>query len=408
MLGAFFLILVLFVITQGLFSSLSKKHSFFSKRLMNQLFWYHIVFLGIYYSYTIFNRSDSKAYFDRPQREDWNWLDFFGTSTTFIDFMAYPFINFLGFNYEMMMVLFAWMGYLGFVYAYLFFRENIPVKITVFKNFDLLTLILFFPNMHFWTASLGKGAPIFLGLMMFAYAIKTPKSRLVPLILGSLLIYYIRPHVFMFVAVGTVLGYMSGKEKISFGRKLFIYIALIGGLVLVQDTILGVAGLEGSEDLVEGFEDFSADRSESLSSSGSGVDMSSYPLPVKLFTFWFRPLFFDAPGILGLITSVENLMYLLLFVKILKKDFITFIKNSTVVVKMSLVVFFLSSFAMTFVMSNLGIIMRQKSMVMYFAFFVIYYYLAQKKYDKIMRLRKFKRIRELELKKDISTALDVT
>jgi len=377
---------------------MAKRHAFFSKKLMNQLFWYHIVFLGIYYSYTIFNRSDSKMYFSRPQRDGWNWFDFFGTSTTFIDFLAYPFINFLGFNYEMMMVLFAWMGYLGFVYAYLFFRENIPVKITVFKNFDLLTLILFFPNMHFWTASLGKGAPIFLGLMMFAYAIKSPKSRLVTLILGSLLIYYIRPHVFMFVAVGTVLGYMSGKEKISFGRKLFIYIALIGGLVLVQDTILGVAGLEGSEDLIEGFEDFSEDRSASLGTSGSGVSMASYPLPLKFFTFWFRPLFFDAPGILGLITSVENLMYLLLFFKILKRDFITFIKNSTVVVKMSLVVFFLSSFAMTFVMSNLGIIMRQKSMVMYFAFFVIYYYLAQKKYDKIMRLRKLKRARELELR----------
>jgi len=400
MLGAFFLILILFLITQGLFSSLSKKHAFFSKKLMNQLFWYHIVFLGIYYSYTIFNRSDSKAYFDRPQREGWNWFDYFGTSTTFIDFLSYPFINFLGFNYEMMMVLFAWMGYLGFVYAYLFFRENIPVKITVFKNFDLLTLILFFPNMHFWTASLGKGAPIFLGLMMFAYAIKSTKSRLMTLIIGSILIYFIRPHIFLFVAVGTVLGYMSGKEKISFGRKLFIYIVMIGGLLLVQDTILGVAGLEDSENLVEGFEDFSEDRSESLSSSGSGVDMSSYSLPVKLFTFWFRPLFFDAPGILGLITSVENLMYLLLFIKILKKDFITFIKNSTVVVKMSLVVFFLSSFAMTFVMSNLGIIMRQKSMVMYFAFFVIYYYLAQKKYDKILRLKKLKHARELELKQE--------
>jgi hypothetical protein len=400
MLGAFFLILVLFLITQGLFSSLSKKHAFFSKKLMNQLFWYHIVFLGIYYSYTIFNRSDSKMYFSRPQREDWSWFDFFGTSTTFIDFISYPFINFLGFNYEMMMVLFAWMGYLGFVYAYLFFRENIPVKITVFKNFDLLTLILFFPNMHFWTASLGKGAPIFLGLMIFAYAIKSTKSRLMTLILGSILIYFIRPHVFFFVAVGTLLGYMSGKEKISFGRKLFVYIVMIGGLWLAQDQILGVVGLEDSENLVEGFEDFSEDRSDSLSSSGSGVDMASYPLPLKLFTFWFRPLFFDAPGILGLITSVENLMYLLLFVKILKKDFITFIKNSTVVVKMSLVIFFLTSFAMTFVMSNLGIIMRQKSMVMYFAFFVIYYYLAQKKYDKILRLRKLKRARELELKKE--------
>jgi len=368
---------------------------------MNYLFWYHLLFLGVYYVYTIFNRSDSIAYFDKVDLGSQNWFDYFGTSTTFIDFLSYPFINFLGFNYEMMMVLFAWMGYLGFVYAYLFFRENIPVKITVFKRFDLLTLILFFPNMHFWTASLGKGAPIFLGLMLFAYAIKDPKSRIVTLILGSILIYYIRPHVFLFVAVGTVLGYMSGKEKISFGKKLFIYIVMIGGLWLVQDQILGVVGLEGSEDLVEGFEDFSAERSESLSSSaGSGVDMASYPLPLKLFTFWFRPLFFDAPGILGLITSVENLMYLLLFVKILKKDFITFIKNSTVVVKMSLVIFFLSSFAMTFVMSNLGIIMRQKSMVMYFAFFVIYYYLAQKKYDKIMRLKKLKRSRELELKKE--------
>jgi hypothetical protein len=401
MLGAFFLILLLLLINQGLFSSLAKKHPFFSKKLMNYLFWYHLLFLGVYYVYTIFNRSDSIAYFDKVDLGSQNWFDYFGTSTTFIDFLSYPFINFLGFNYEMMMVLFAWMGYLGFVYAYLFFRENIPVKITVFKRFDLLTLILFFPNMHFWTASLGKGAPIFLGLMLFAYAIKDPKSRIVTLILGSILIYYIRPHVFLFVAVGTVLGYMSGKEKISFGKKLFIYIVMIGGLWLVQDQILGVVGLEGSEDLVEGFEDFSAERSESLSSSaGSGVDMASYPLPLKLFTFWFRPLFFDAPGILGLITSVENLMYLLLFVKILKKDFITFIKNSTVVVKMSLVIFFLSSFAMTFVMSNLGIIMRQKSMVMYFAFFVIYYYLAQKKYDKIMRLKKLKRSRELELKKE--------
>jgi len=164
-----------------------------------------------------------------------------------------------------------------------------------------------------------------------------------------------------------------------------------------------VAGLEGSEDLTEDFSQFSEGRSDKLSSSGSGVDMSGYPLPLKFFTFWFRPLFFDAPGILGLITSVENLMYLLLFIKILKKDFIKFVKNSPIAVKMSLVVFLLASFAMTFVMSNLGIIMRQKSMVMYFAFFVIYYYLAQKKYDKIIRLKKLRRVREVELEKDVAT-----
>ena len=270
MLGALLLILFLLLITQGIFNNFKKQHKFFSKNLMNQLFSYHFFFGLVYYLYAFFNRSDSRAYYERPQNPNLSWFDFFGTGTTFIDFLSYPFIKYLGFNYEMMMVLFTWMGYLGFVYAYLFFRENIPIKITVFKNFDLLILILFFPNMHFWTASLGKGAPIFLGLMMFAYSIKNPKSRIIPLILGSFLIYFIRPHVFLFVAVGTVLGYMSGKEKISFGRKLLIYIAMIGGLILVQDQILGVVGLENSEDLIGGFEDFSEDRSESLSESGSG------------------------------------------------------------------------------------------------------------------------------------------
>ena len=166
---------------------------------------------------------------------------------------------------------------------------------------------------------------------------------------------------------------------------------MIGGLILVQDQILAVAGLEGSDDLLSDFEEFSDDRGGELAKSGSGVDMSSYPLPLKLFTFWFRPLFFDAPGLLGLIVSVENLIYLLLFIKILKKDFIKFLKKSNIVVKMSITVFFLSSLALTFVMSNLGIIMRQKSMVMYFLFFVIYYYLAQKKYDKIIKKRKLQK-----------------
>jgi hypothetical protein len=390
MLGAIFLFIILLLITQVLFRSFAKRHPFFSKKLMSILFFYHFFFLGIYYTYTLFNRSDSVMYFLRPQREGSSWYHFFGTSTTFIDFLSYPFINFLVFNYEMMMVLFAWLGYLGFVYAYLFFRENIPINITVFKKIDLMTLILFFPNMHFWTASLGKGAPIFLGLMMFAYSIKDPKKRLISLIIGSILTYFIRPHVFLFVSVGTVLGYLSGKEKISFGRKFFIYLVMIGGLYIVQDQILEVVGLEDSESFVEDFEEFSESRSNKLEGAGSGVDMSSYPLPVKLFTFWFRPLFFDAPGILGLITSVENLLYLLLFAKIFKMDFFSFLKNSKVVVKMSFVIFLLSSFAMTFIMSNLGIIMRQKSMVMYFAFFVIYYYLAQKKYNKILKLRSLK------------------
>lgn len=395
MLGGILLIFGLLIITSFFFNIFQKKFRFFNKRKLYLLLAYHFLFILVYYTYATFNRSDSISYFERPQNPAFVWGDFFGTSTTFIDFISWPFINIFHFNYEMMMIFFGWLGYIGFVYAYLFFRENIPVKIKVFKDLDFLTLILFLPNMHFWTASLGKGAPIFLGLMMFAYAIKEPKERWVTLLLSSLLIYFIRPHVFLFVAVGTVLGYFSGREKISFWKKALVIGIMLGGLILAQDQILGMAGLNDSDDLVQDFEEFSEDRAGELSQSGSGVDMTSYPLPIKLFTFWFRPLFFDAPGILGLIVSVENLIYLLLFFKIFKKGFIKFLRKSPVSVKMSAVVFLTSSFALVFVMSNLGIMMRQKSMVMYFLFFVIYYFLAQEKYIRIMRRRrKLKELRE--------------
>lgn len=395
MVGVLLLLIILFIINQILFLGFAKQHRFFSKDLANKIFLYHLVFALIYYAYTIFNRSDSGAYFNRTLSKDL-WWNSFRTGTPFIDFISWPFINILSFNYEMMMLLFSWFGYIGFIYAYLFFRENIPVKVKIL-NVDLLTLLLFLPNMHFWTASLGKGAPIFMSLMMFVYAIKDPKRRWLPLLIGAFITYFIRPHVFLFVAAGTVLGFMTGNEKMAFWKKLIIYFGLIGSLILVQDTILEIAGLNETENLIEGFEDFSGDRATELAKSGSGVDMANYPLILKLFTFWFRPLFLDAPGLLGLIVSLENLFYLFLFIQILKKDFIGFLKRSPISVKMSLTIFLLASLALSFVMSNLGIIMRQKSMVMYFLFFVIYYYLAQKKYDKILQLKKLKKLRDLEL-----------
>lgn len=400
MIGAIFLIFLLYFINQGIGNRFKKKHPFFSGKLMNRLFAYHIFFIIVYYTYASFNPSDSKRYFGVPQRGDFSWFHFFGTGTTFMDFLAYPFVNYLNFSYEMMMVLFGWLGYIGFMYAYLFFRESIPLKIKVFKRVDLLTLILFFPNMHFWTSSLGKGSVIFLGLMMFAYAIKQPKSRAITLLLGSFIVYSVRPHMFLFIAVGAVISLLTDSKNVSISKKVFMSFLMLGTLLFVQDKILAVAGLQDSENLINGFQDFSEDQAEGLARSGSGVDMSSYPLPLKLFTFWFRPLFFDAPGILGFITSVENLIYLLLFIKILKKDFIKFIFKSPFMVKMSIIVFISGSLALSFVMSNLGIIIRQKSMVWYFLFFVIYYYLAQKKYDNILRLKKIRRKRELELKKE--------
>jgi len=369
----------LYLVNQVIFNSLQKKHDFFNRRLLNQLFYYHMFFGAVYYVYASFHPSDSHKYFIWPQNINKSWLDFFGTETTFVNFISYPFINGFGFSYEMMMILYTWLGFLGFVYAYLFFKENIPLEIKVFKHIDLLSLILFLPNMHFWTASMGKGAIMFLGLMLFAYSIKNPKSRIFGLLIGSLLVFYIRPHIFLLLTVGGLGGFLLGKDSISWKKKGFIGLSIIAGLFLVHEQILAVVHLNNSKDLLGDFIKFTTARSNDLDNAGSGVNMTGYSLPEKFFTFWFRPLFFDAPGILGIIISAENLIYLLLSLKIIKLDFLKFLKDAPINVRMSLLLFLITSFAMTFVMSNLGIIIRQKSMVMYFLFFVIYYYLAHEK-----------------------------
>ena len=372
--------IILLVANQTLFKSLSNKFSFFDKKLMNKLFLYHLLFFIIYFTYATLNASDSKVYYHDALYYEGDLMNLFTTGTKFILFVT-TFLVRIGFSYLSLMFFFSWVGYVGFVFAYLFFRENITINVTVFKKYDLLNLLLFLPNMHFWTASLGKGSLIFMGLMIFIYALRFPQKRIVALLIGGFFVYMIRPHVMLFVLVGIMVGILTGRSRIGVGVKFLVLLVSVGFLYLAQNSILGVANLEGSENVFADFDQFASDQSRRLLSTDSGVDMSNYPLPFKFFTFWFRPLFVDSPGLLGIFSSAENLIYLLLFAKIANRRFLRFIIKAPYLVKTSLIIFVLTSFALTFVMANLGIIMRQKSMVMYFGFFVIYYFLANEKYQ---------------------------
>ena len=167
---------------------------------MNKLFLYHLLFFIIYYTYARFNASDSKVYYHDSLYYEGDLMNLFTTGTKFILFVT-TFLVRIGFSYLSLMFFFSWVGYVGFVFAYLFFRENITINVTVFKKYDLLNLLLFLPNMHFWTASLGKGSLIFMGLMIFIYALRFPQKRIVALLIGGFFVYMIRPHVMLFVLV---------------------------------------------------------------------------------------------------------------------------------------------------------------------------------------------------------------
>lgn len=378
MIGALLLLLLLYGITQPIISSLKRAHSFVQVKLLNNLFWYHIMFWLIYYLYALFNNSDSKAYYERSSTKYQDWLGIYDTGTFFLDFISYPLVTKLGFTYEMMMLLFAWFGYLGFVCFYIFFKENINFNHKL-QGFDLLNLLLFLPNMHFWTSSLGKGSIIFLGIAMATYGLSRMATRKLALLIGLAIVYHVRPHLFLFMGAGIIFGLFAGRAKVPFYQKILVFVGAAGALIVLYDQILAFASLD-SENVVQSFESFSTQRGTELArTADSGVNTVSMPLPLKLLTFWFRPLFVDAPGALGLIVSFENLFYVVLAIKLLDKSFIKFIINGSSLIKASLVIFITSSIALSMVMGNLGIIIRQKSMVMYFFFFIILAFLDHKK-----------------------------
>jgi hypothetical protein len=397
MLGAVILILILFGISQPILANLQREHKLLKAGLLNQMYWYHMFFGLVYWTYTQFNRSDSVNYFNHTFA--WrNWFDAFSAGTDFVEWMAYPFVIWLGFNYDMMMFLTTWLGFWGFVYFYCFFKENLRFS-PKFEGWDAITIFMFLPNMHFWTASLGKGAIIFAGIGFLIYGLSWPAKRIGHIAFGSFLCYMIRPHVLFAILIGMGVGFILGKEKVPTYQKYLVVFFAIGMSLYVYEDLIVYLGYDPNN-LVESFEEESALNAGRLASAGSGVDMTSYSLPMKLFTFWFRPLFVDSPNVIGLIVSMENALYIYMFSKILRKDFITYIKIAPAMVKMSAVVFISISISMTFIMSNLGIIIRQKSQIMYFMLFVIVAFMDWQKTNRIKKRGEiFNRIVEEERKK---------
>lgn len=337
-------------------------------RFFYSLFFFHLFLTIVYYLYAQATTSDSFQYYDTSSSHKGSWLDLYGTSTVFIRFMAYPLTNVLSMSYEAVNFIFSFLGFLGFLFFYYFFVEN-----TLFKHklwgFPLLTLLFFLPNLHFWSASLGKGSVIFLGIAMFFFGISRPNHRIIYLVLGGLLTYHVRPHILLLLLVGLLVGFTFSSRKVSFFTRFAVVVGSAAVALFIFSDVLALVGTERESFFSEGI-DFSK-RASDLSRATSGVDISGYSPPFLLFTFIYRPLFVDAPGVLGLIVSFENLFLLALTVSFLRKGGFRKLWNADFLVKSAIVGFLLAAFALAQVSGNLGLAIRQKSQVLMLFLFVI-------------------------------------
>ncbi len=380
MLGVFLFLIVLTVGTVLVLQRLHRRYKFVKLRFLYWLLFYHVLLSIAYFVYVIYSPSDSKAYYNKVVNNfrGETWGDFYGTSTTFIEFLGYPLIHYLSFSYESMMVLFSFVGYFGFVCFYLLFRETIRFNHRLY-NIDLITIIFFLPNLHFWSSSYGKGSVIFLGIGMFFFGIQKPIRRWLAVLVGAIIVYHVRPHIMLVILVSTAVGFLFSSRGISWSTKSVLLAASVVAFFFIYRDVLTLVGIDEEEFITQGLD--LTHRAEELSKATSGIDITNYSLPMQVFTFLFRPLFFDAPGLLGVVVSFENVFYILFTLNLFRLSGVKFILKGNFLVKSAFLSFITVSIALAQISGNLGLAIRQKSQVMILFLFVILMFLDEQKYQ---------------------------
>ncbi|MEZ4972132.1 MAG: hypothetical protein R2820_02430 [Cyclobacteriaceae bacterium] len=173
------------------------------------------------------------------------------------------------------------------------------------------------------------------------------------------------------------MAYTFSTRGVAISYRIVILLAAAFLLYYIYEDILTLTGLDDESIL----DPVISHRASELSKATSGIDIINYSIPEKLFAFWFRPLFFDVTGILGVIVSFENLFYLLFFIRLITPGGIHFLATGDAIVKTSFLTFVGVSVALAQISGNLGLAMRQKSQVMMLMLFVIIKYMDQKRVD---------------------------
>ena len=372
--------LVTLLLTYFVIGVLEQRHKGLSRGFMTGLFFYHTALSIAYYVYALYNPSDSRAYFNKATVKIYgdNWFDYFGIGTRFIDFISFFFVDTLGFTYESCMAVFSWFGYLGFLFFLIFYKANIRTSPKLF-GFDATAVLFLLPSLHFWSASLGKGSMMLFGFGLFFFGLLKPGPRLWALLLGGWITFQIRPHIFYVLLIGIAVGYTFSTRGVAIGYRLIILAGSVFLLYYIYEDILLLTGLQ-DESLID---PLISHRASELSKATSGIDITNYSIAEKMFAFWFRPLFFDAPGVLGYIVSFENLFYLIFFMRLLRPSGLRFLVTGDALVKASFLTFLGVSFALAQISGNLGLAMRQKSQVLILMLFVILKFMDQENFAKM-------------------------
>jgi len=175
----------------------------------------------------------------------------------------------------------------------------------------VLGLFLWIPTLHFWT-SLGKDSLVILGILLITYSLENPKKRFLLAIPSLIILTILRNYISIMVVLSIIVSIFLNKSSIKQSSK----IILLGGASLSMIFILPIVTSFLFAGNIENFKTIleTITYNSRITSTGTYAIDPNTDLFTRIFTYIFRPLFFDARNLFGLFLSFDNLILLIIFV----------------------------------------------------------------------------------------------
>lgn len=269
----------------------------------------HVGATFVYYLYVQTAGGDSDLYyFDELRMHN----EPFRLGTIFVVHFVQGLKGALGGTYLDYFLLFQGFGFWGIALLMRTFEE---LHHEFGERQDSVTyLLLFIPGLHFWTSAIGKDSLLFFGASLTTWAAVRLQRRQPAFMAGVVLMLMVRPHIAAVALLAVAVSLMFSRDTSRILRFLLV-LAAGAGTVLVLGTMQSTYNIDVSN--AESVSDFFA-RQEVISRSASGGNTAvTGSFPFRLFSLMLRPLFLDAEGVFGMATSLENIAFVAIYLRLL-------------------------------------------------------------------------------------------
>lgn len=340
----------------------------YDHRILDLLYFYHMIMSLVFYLYIRTNGGDAIGYWEQTREHDFTEIAhmmFLEQDTTAsLWFFTHLPSKILGLDFFTGCMIFGVIGYIGLLYLYLIIKKLFPLNQFLSRvkilNFSIFPTLLFLPNFHFWSGGIGKDTLVFFAISIVMYSLLSFRKYFFLLLLGVLISYFIRPHITLMIFTGFGVAFLLKSNLMKYQKFFLILFASILFFPLLS-KVLEFVKIE--EATLESFDKFSSHKSEALASeANSGIDLAGLPYPLQVLTFLYRPLFFDARNILSLLASIENLVWITLSLNFFNNNPFRTFKKSHFLILGSFLFWLIGALTFAPVMSNLGIIIRERNM----------------------------------------------